>query len=187
MRAGGMRAERQSRVHRGGNRVAADATDITGRVDAGPTLTLHVPLAFRQRRGRKVLVAPDGAGQGLRRESPLPIGGQRETTSAVRAFARAFRWRKLLETGAVATVHEIAAAESINSSYVSRVLRLTLLSPEIVETWVLCEEDNSVPLSWLVLPFSIVWEEQQLSDTGPAYQSRARARGQGPLVILSRS
>src|SRR5450759_4651772 len=46
---------------------------------------------------------------------------------------RAFRWRKLLETGVYATVEEIAAAEKINSSYVSRVLRLTLLAPTIVE------------------------------------------------------
>ena len=46
---------------------------------------------------------------------------------------RAFRWRKLLETGAFATVEELAAAEKINPSYVSRVLRLTLLGPDIVE------------------------------------------------------
>jgi hypothetical protein len=51
----------------------------------------------------------------------------------VKALARAFRWRRILETGAVATVREIAAKEKINSSYVSRVLRLTLLAPAIVE------------------------------------------------------
>jgi hypothetical protein len=33
----------------------------------------------------------------------------------VKAIARAFRWRKLLETGAYATVEEIAAAEKINA------------------------------------------------------------------------
>ncbi len=50
----------------------------------------------------------------------------------VKAIARAFRWRKLLESGAYRTVEEIAAAEKINPSYVSRVLRLTLLAPNIV-------------------------------------------------------
>ena len=47
----------------------------------------------------------------------------------IKAVARAFRWRRMLETGRFATINELAAAESINSSYVSRVLRLTLLAP----------------------------------------------------------
>ena len=50
-----------------------------------------------------------------------------------KALARSFRWRRMLETGAVVTIREIAAKEKINESYVSRVLRLTLLAPEIVE------------------------------------------------------
>ncbi|MDQ1451117.1 MAG: hypothetical protein QOK38_983 [Acidobacteriaceae bacterium] len=48
-------------------------------------------------------------------------------------LGRGFRWRKLLETGVYGTVEEIAEAEKTNSSYVGRLLRLTLLAPEIVE------------------------------------------------------
>ena len=51
----------------------------------------------------------------------------------VKALARAFRWRKLLETGIFGTIEELAAAEKINASYVSRILRMTLLAPDIVE------------------------------------------------------
>ena len=51
----------------------------------------------------------------------------------VKAIARAFRWRDMLESGKYATIREIAAAEKINESYVGRVLRLTLLAPDIVE------------------------------------------------------
>ena len=51
----------------------------------------------------------------------------------VKAIARAFRWREMLENGTHATIAEIAAAEKINESYVARVLRLTLLAPDIVE------------------------------------------------------
>ena len=51
----------------------------------------------------------------------------------VKAIARAFRWREMLENGTHATIAEIAAAEKINESYVGRVLRLTLLAPDIVE------------------------------------------------------
>jgi hypothetical protein len=49
------------------------------------------------------------------------------------ALARAFRWRKLLETGAYGSIEELAAAEKISASYVSRVLRMTLLAPDIAE------------------------------------------------------
>jgi hypothetical protein len=52
----------------------------------------------------------------------------RVDNTMIKALARAFRWRKLLETGAITTVEYIAAAEKINPSYVSRVLRLTLAS-----------------------------------------------------------
>jgi hypothetical protein len=50
-----------------------------------------------------------------------------------KAIARAFRWREMLENGTHATIAEIAAAEKINETYVGRVLRLTLLAPDIVE------------------------------------------------------
>lgn len=50
----------------------------------------------------------------------------------VKAIARAFRWREMLENGTCATIAEIADAEKINESYVGRVLRLTLLAPDIV-------------------------------------------------------
>jgi hypothetical protein len=52
----------------------------------------------------------------------------------VKAIARAFRWREMLEDGTHATSAEIAAAEYINASYVGRVLRLTLLAADIVHT-----------------------------------------------------
>jgi len=126
------------------------------------TVTVHVAFGFRQRRGRKVLVSPDEDGPGPLMEQSAARGGD-ELTAAVRALARAFRWRKLLEIGAVATVHEIAVAESINPSYVSRVLRLTLLAPEIIEA--VMEEiavGGAETLDRLMLPLPIDWGRQAL-------------------------
>jgi len=51
----------------------------------------------------------------------------------IKAVARAFRWREMLETGRHAIVVEIVAEENINESYVGRVLRVTLVAPDIVE------------------------------------------------------
>ena len=56
--------------------------------------------------------------------------------ATVKAIARAFRWREMLENSTHATIAEIAAAETINESYVGRVLRLTLPAPDIVEALV---------------------------------------------------
>ena len=79
----------------------------------------------------------------------------------VRALARAFRWRRLLETGVVATVEEITAAEKINASYVGRVLRLMLLSPDIVEAILDGRQPAEMTLAALMRPFAVGWPRQK--------------------------
>ena len=51
----------------------------------------------------------------------------------VKALARAFRWRKMLDESVHATLEDLARAKGVHATYVSRVLRLTLLAPEVVE------------------------------------------------------
>src|SRR5262245_47958130 len=63
----------------------------------------------------------------------MPPTAPHVDSTLVKAIARAFRWQKMLETGRYAIIKEIAKAERINPSYVSRVLRLTLLAPTTVE------------------------------------------------------
>ena len=94
----------------------------------GRTITVRVPISIRKRGGRKVVLAPDGT-----EHDPRTLRCQQIDNAMVKAIARAFRWRELLERGEYATVVEIADAERINESYVSRLLRLTLLAPDIVE------------------------------------------------------
>ncbi len=79
----------------------------------------------------------------------------------VKALARAFRWRKLLETGVYTTVEEIAAAEKINTSYVSRILRLTLLAPDIIEMILDGRHPTDLTMAALIKPFPVEWQEQR--------------------------
>ena len=65
-----------------------------------------------------------------------------------------------LETGKYSTVDEIAVAEKINSSYVSRVLRLTLLAPDIVEAILDGRQPVEMTLAGLMHPFTAEWQEQ---------------------------
>jgi hypothetical protein len=79
----------------------------------------------------------------------------------VKAIARAFRWREMLESGTHATIAEIAAAEESNKSYVSRVLRLTLLAPDIVEAILDGRQPAEMTLAKLMQPFAVGWGAQR--------------------------
>jgi hypothetical protein len=120
------------------------------------TLTVTVPLTIRRRGGRKLVLSPAGE------EITAPARPRIDNT-LVKALARAFRWRKLLETGVYVTVAEMADAESINRSYVSRVLRLTLLAPELVESILEGRLGTDIVVPDLLDPRSELWVEQQLS------------------------
>jgi len=115
-------------------------------------ITIRVPMSFRKRGGRKQVIAPNG-------ETWAPPRARIDNT-LVKALARGFRWRRMLESGTVATVTEIAARERINPSYVSRVLRLTLLDPEIVEAILDGRQAAEVTLPVLMKAFPVEWNDQ---------------------------
>lgn len=109
-----------------------------------PTLTVSLPLNLRKRGGRRQVVIPDN----VTWTEPAQVD-----STLVKAIARAFRWRKLLETGVYTTVEQLATAEAINPSYVSSILRLSLHAPDIVEAVIRnaygrpdsCRGDEAVP------------------------------------------
>ena len=78
----------------------------------------------------------------------------------VKALTRAWRWQKLLDV--YSSVTEIAEAERISKSYVSRILRLALLAPDIVEAILGGWADQRVMLETLERPLPIGWKGQQL-------------------------
>ena len=119
----------------------------------GRSLSVRVPMAFTKRGGRKLVISPDGV-------STVTSTRPRVDNTMIKALARAFRWRKLLETGVFATVEEIAAAEKINASYVGRVLRLTLLAPAIVEAILDGRQPGEMTLARLMRPFPREWQDQ---------------------------
>jgi hypothetical protein len=123
--------------------------------DDGRTITIHVPIGIRRRGGRKLVFAPNGTNA-----TTTPIC-RRVDNAMVKAIARAFRWREMLEDGTHATIAEIAAAEKINESYVGRVLRLTLLAPDIVETILAGRQPPGLQLDRLMKRFPALWPAQR--------------------------
>src|SRR4051794_41499443 len=83
-------------------------------------------MRLGKHRGRKRILAPDGS-ELTPPSKPQPDG------VLVKALARAWRWQTLLDRGLYGSVTEIAEAEKISRSYVSCILRLALLAPDLVE------------------------------------------------------
>ena len=117
------------------------------------TVTIHVPFRIVKRGGRKEMHLPEGA--------MLP---RRTDNTLVKALARAFRWKRMLESGEFTTIAELAAREGIAPSYMTRVLRLALLAPDIVGEILDGQQGPGVTLARLMEPFPVEWEEQGLPN-----------------------
>ena len=125
--------------------------------DAAQTLTVVIPLSVKPRGGRKAVVTP----------GVLALE-RRQDITLIKAVARAFRWQRMLESGRFGTLAELAAAEKINASYVSRMLRLTLLAPDIVESIMDGRQPKGMTLPRLLKGVPIVWEMQPKDTPLPA-------------------
>ena len=113
------------------------------------TVTLQVPLQVVKRGGRKEMQLPEGTAQPRRADNTL-----------VKALARAFRWKRMLESDEFATIAELAEREGIAPSYMTRVLRLTLLAPDIVDVILDGKQGPGLTLARVLQPFPAEWEWQ---------------------------
>lgn len=120
------------------------------------TMTLHVPFRVVKRGGRKEMQMPKGVTQSRLTDSAL-----------VKALARAFRWKRMLESGEFATIAELAEREGIAPSYMTRVLRLTQLEPAIIEAVLEGRQGGDVTLARLMEPFPLSWSDQKDTFSGP--------------------
>ncbi|GAB5506838.1 MAG: hypothetical protein Rhirs2KO_20010 [Rhizobiaceae bacterium] len=118
---------------------------------------VRVPLTFRSRGGRKIIILPTGADQSSM-EAPPAKRSLDETL--VRALARAYLWKSMLEQGQPATVSELAQREKVNASYISKLLRLTLLAPAIVEAILEGRQPRELNLEAFVSPLPREWAAQ---------------------------
>jgi len=116
------------------------------------TVTVHVPFRLVKRGGRKEMQLPDGASNARKADNTL-----------VKALARAFRWKRMLESQEFATIAELAEREGIAPSYMTRIVRLTLLAPDIVEAILDGRQGPEVTLARVLEPFSLEWAEQRES------------------------
>ena len=113
----------------------------------------EIPMRFRRHGGKTVVIHPDG-----QRVVEQPLA--RTDQTLIKVIARAFRWERLLRNGTYGTVDEIAKAEKISPSYVSRVIRITLLAPEIVNAVLDARHPPTFTMREVLNPFPLHWDEQ---------------------------
>ena len=123
-----------------------------------------IPMSFRPRGGRTVIVLPDGSRGVVRREATID-------NTMIKVIARGFRWHRLLYDGTYATIEDLAAAEKINPSYVSRILRLAYLSPVVVQAILDGKHPAWLTMRHLLEPFPTDWKQQEKKLLAQAEES----------------
>jgi len=120
----------------------------------GSTIIVRIPMTWKRLGGRKAIVAPDGSAAWAPAKS-------RPDETLIRALARAHRWKGMLEDTAYRSAAEIAEAEKVTRSFVNRLLRLTLLAPDIQEAIIDGRQPKGLQLEELTGAMPSGWDEQR--------------------------
>ncbi|MFV0601888.1 MAG: LacI family transcriptional regulator [Brachymonas sp.] len=132
-------------------------TAITTRGDinnSGANAVISVPIQINRRASRKVVKLPNG-------DVAVPRPWDTSATPLQMALVRGYRWLAMLESGEVRNLSEIGAREKIDNSYVSRMVNLTSLAPDIVEAILDDSLPNHVTLFDLAVDPPLLWNEQR--------------------------
>jgi hypothetical protein len=119
--------------------------------DSTNTIRVVIPLTIRKRNGRPKILPPDEV---------TVRDGRSQDPHVLRSIARAWNWRRQLESGAASTIQDIAAAEKVSDRFVSRMMRLAYLSPEVLEHLVIRRVPPALSLNDLVAVADQPWAEQ---------------------------
>ena len=118
-------------------------------------LQVHIPMLIRRMRGRKMVIVPQAL------DGQIPGAAEPIQAAVIQALARAFSWAEILETGQVKSISELARDLEVDGSYVTRILKLTTLAPDIVKAIINGEEPDGLSLARLTRSFPEEWSEQR--------------------------
>jgi hypothetical protein len=138
------------------------------------TLTIRIPIRLQRRGGRKLIVTPEGVAAPARKPS--------RNETLVKALVRAHRWRRRIESGHAKSITDLAEQEGVAVAYVCRLLPLTCLAPDMVETILDGRQPKGLRLAGMLGNGPLAWEGQRRRAAGTAAMDRlAEARALGRL------
>ena len=124
---------------------------------SGPaTIRIVIPLTIRKRNGRPKILPPADRAPDMGGVDP----------HVLKAIARAWRWRRQLESGAASTIQDIAAAEKVTHPYAGRILRLAYLAPAVLERMLIARIVPAASLKELIAAADLPWCEQPAAVFG---------------------
>ena len=119
-------------------------------MSAPTTMRVFIPLTIRKRNGRPKILPP---------ADMVPDTGGVDP-HVLKAIAKAWSWRRKLETGSVATLTDIAQAEDITPPYAGRMLKLAYLAPAVMEALLIRRLPPAVSVKELAAAAELPWAEQ---------------------------
>lgn len=125
-------------------------------MSAPTTMRVFIPLTIRKRNGRPKIVPPADV---------VPDTGGVDP-HVLKAVAKAWSWRRKLESGAVGTVSDIATAENVSSAYAGRMLKLAYLAPAVLEKLLIARVPPTVSVKELAAAAELPWVEQEAAVFG---------------------
>ena len=123
--------------------------------DSAGRLAITAPIRIKRRGRRKRVTLLSGETAAPKRpwdDAPTPMQ---------LALARGNRWLAMLESGEAGSLREIADREGVDNSYVSRMINLTCLAPDIVVAILDDTLPDHVTLFDLAVDPPRLWEEQR--------------------------
>ena len=123
----------------------------------GDILRIHIPINLKRRQSRKMIVAPDGSDI----TGAFTHGKDNKDYKLIKAVGKAFLWQGMLESGTYASVEQMAKALAVEITHMRKILRLTLLAPDIVESIVQGKQPRTLTLQQVIRGFPMDWAEQR--------------------------
>lgn len=117
------------------------------------SLTVTIPIRIKRGSGRRQIMVPQGLSSALTNELA--------PTALQVALAKGHRWLRQIESGQVSNLAEIAKREKLDRSYISRMVNLTTLAPDIVSAILDETLPENVVLSDLAIDTPLSWEAQR--------------------------
>lgn len=119
-------------------------------MSAPTTMRVFIPLTIRKRNGRPKIVPPA--------DMAPDTGGV--DPHVLKAIAKAWSWRRKLESGVVATIEDVASIEGVTPAFIRRTLKLAYLAPEVLEQILIARMPPAVSLKDMSAIAEMPWVEQ---------------------------
>lgn len=123
-----------------------------GKANNADIVTIHIPMQFERRSGRKLIIAPEGG--------TAPVEPPKRDETMIRAIVKAHRWRRRIESGQAKSITDLAAQEGVTDAYVCQLLPLTCLAPRLVEAILDGRQPQGLKLGRLKAEIIEAWDDQ---------------------------